>query len=654
MRLEKLNAGAAILRHIESNETKNVAESQLVHAILDGKLILVNADVEQVRTKQSKKQTNETIKANLNYRQETRKAIDSMVHKRAWIDALSCMGIERIVDKPWVRTAMMQLEKTECKDIQRFSITTLSNAVRQINKFQGDWSQLVPRYSMRGGAGKTRIDMRAEKIIEQVIEDLKVSRGRIVKVRICQTIRQEIATRNIALVDDPIQTPGDMTIARRVNEQISAYDISKRNDGEKFARRKYRANANKRIISEIPLMVSEYDDMDAEVYLVDQERSLPVGRAYLTHGVDQSTGVPLGFDLSHQPRSFESAIGAICNSLLPKDMKHPDFQDCKNYWFGFGAQGQCLLDNAKYNFAKATRHQAEAAGLLLAGARPYGPTEKSAIEHFNHVTKQDFCPDLPGYRGRKDDPDAIKHGLKSAIIDESLFKRLYTKWVTDVYLINPQIDGYTPREKWEKYFSKHSPAVRWSAQEVAFLRLKPEERGFRESGGILSLRLPYFNDELHDLKKRLGTSAKVYIYKDTKDLSYVYVMNPFIKQLFKVPCTLDLRYTKNLTEYQQKQILKICRLRKMNHPSMKDLIEARNELMLLVKQASKSSKLKTRQIAVRTGDISASEEVDDDELHKRAILKQTKSVVMTALEFAMLDIEEEALESIDEDWGAEE
>jgi hypothetical protein len=75
--------------------------------------------------------------------------------------------------------------------------------------------------------------------------------------------------------------------------------------------------------------------------------------------------------------------------------------------------------------------------------------------------------------------------------------------------------------------------------------------------------------------------------------------------------------------------------------------------MLLVKQASKSSKLKIRQTAVRTGDISASEEVDD-ELLKRAILKQTKSVVMTELEYAMLDIEEEALESIDEDWGAEE
>lgn len=650
MRLDLLSNGTATLRHVETNETRQVTESQLVHAILDGRIIALDSK-EDFRENSLRQNQSIPVHASerLNFRQETRKAIQSMEYKRLWIEALNKYGINKIENKPWVRTAMLRLSKTDCANLPVYSISTLSSAVRLANKFGGDWSHVVPKYSHRGGRGKKRIDERAEKIIDQVIAELKLSKERIVKVRICQHVRNQIRTRNLSLKNDPIAEPGDMTISRRVKEQITAFEISRRNDGEKFARKKYRNNASQRFVSDIPLLTTEYDDMDCEVFLIDEGTGMPVGRAYLTHGIDQATGMPLGFELSHKSRSFESAMGAICSSLLPKNMSESDFAECKYPWNGYGAQGTIILDNAKYNFSKATRHQAEVAKLLLAGARPYGPTEKSSIEHFNHVTKQDFCRDLPGFRGRKDDPDAVKNGLTSAIMDVKKFRQLYTKWVTDVYLNNPQIDGYTPREKWLKYFSNHSPAVRWSLNDIAMLRMKPIERSFRASGGITSQRLIYFSEELHELKKYIGAKEKVFMYKNINDLSYGYVQNPMTQKFMRVPCTTDIRYTKGLTERQQELILKIIRQKKNGHPNLSQMIEARRELIKLVAEASKSTKMKRRQQAVRTGNI-----LDCDEGDQTPIEIKKEYVIMTSLESSLKDIADEDLDDYDEDWGEEE
>lgn len=644
----------ATLRHVETNDTKQVSEGQLVLAILNGKVTLQDLK-EEFGNRSLHKNKVDHGSGIFTYRQETRKAIQSMEYKRLWIEALSKYGIVKIENKPWVRNAILRLSNTECKNIPVYSISTLLSAIRLVNKFGGDWSHVVPKYSQRGGRGQKRIDVRAEKIIDQIISELQSSKEKIVKVRICQDVRNQIRTRNLALVDDPIPEPGDMTIARRVKEKITAFEISCRNDGLDYAKKKYRNNASQRFTSDIPLLCAEYDDMDCEVFLIDEVTGLPVGRAHLTHGIDQTTGVPLGFELSHKSRSFESAMGAICSSLLPKNMSDSDFAECKYPWNGYGAQGTIILDNAKYNFSKATRHQAEVAQLLLAGARPYAPTEKSAIEHFNHITKQDFCRDLPGFRGRKDDPDAVKNGLTSAIMDVKKFRQLYTKWVTDVYLNNPQIDGFTPREKWLKYFNNHSPAIRWTAEAIAMLRMKPVQRSFRDSGGITSQRLIYFSEELHELKKNIGAQAKVYMYKDINDLSYVYVQNPITQKFLRVPCTTDIRYTKGLTERQQELILKLARQRKIGHLNLTQMIEARRELIVLVAQASKSTKMKKRQQAARAGEIRDYDENDDASIEVREVIKPKKEyVIMSALESSLKDIADEDLDDYDEDWSGEE
>lgn len=649
MRLDELSNGKALLRNIETNETKFVSEFQLVTAILDG---LVGI---QSKSRQSVVglAVSGALQTNINLRQETKNAVDQMLHKRAWIEGLQSRGIDRLVDEPWVRAAKADLKRTDLKNVRDFSVSTLAATQRQLAKVDGDWSQLIPRFSDRGGGGKPRIDPRAEDVIHQTIEQLLSKPGRVVKTRVCQSVRVAIQAMNVALPKNPIEIPGDMTIARRIQQKIPALEISVRNDGRSFAKKKFRSNSFARDVPDIPLLVSEYDDMDCEVFLIDQELSLPCGRAYLTHGVCQATAVPLGFDLSHESRSYDSAMGAICNSLLPKDMSLPEFQGCTYAWNGYGAQGSMILDGAKYNKSKDFRKQADSYGLQIAGARPYGPTEKREIEFFNNITKLDFCKDLPGYRGRKDDSDSVKNGLKAAIMGVNAFRNAYAIWVTDIYMNRPGHDGWTPRQRWLKYYDKNSPAIRWSRDEIALLRLRPEESKFRSSGGIMRLNLIYDSDSFRKLREFLGANAEVAFYTDRKDLTYIFAKNPITQQVFRVPCTTDHKYTRGLTEYQQILILKIAKDRGMNNPSLWDMVESREKLRLMVEKEARSSKMKMRQKAVRVGTVTQVNLSDfpyENAISQQMVKKQ--EIVITALEDSMLSLEEVELDLSDEAWGA--
>jgi hypothetical protein len=230
---------------------------------------------------------------------------------------------------------------------------------------------------------------------------------------------------------------------------------------------------------------------------------------------------------------------------------------------------------------------------------------------------------------------------------------MYAFWVTDIYMNKSGNDGWTPRQRWLKYYDSHSPTVRWSREEIALLRLRPDMGTFRDSGGIQRLNLTYDSDSLRKLKDLLGESSKAPIFTDGKDMTYIFAKNPITQQIFRVPCTTDHKYTKGLTEYQQTLILKIARDRGMKNPSMRDMVESRERLRLIVEKEARSSKMKKRQKAIRVGKVA---QVDLSELpHENEITQQMvkkKEVVITALEDSMLALEEVELDLSDDSWGA--
>lgn len=647
LRLDAFTENEWIIRNVATNETRKSTSLAVIEAIQTKRLKIVS----QGRESEIKDSGYDTT---LNTsRLESEKALVVLDSKRQWIDALRQIGVDKFVDQPWIRAAMDKMARGPFAGMPRYSIKTLGIADRKVQAAGGDWTKAIPQYSSRGGRGGTRTDPRAEDVIRAVLDAVKGEIGRFSRNHVHDRIRARIFELNRAAPDMPVPMPGATTIDRRISQTFTKFDIAIRNSTRKSAVKLFRQNSFPRDRAQYPLAVSEYDDIDTGVFLINERLGLPVGRAYLTHGIDQATRVPLGFDLSHRSRSYESAIGAICDSLHPKDPMRTEFQGIADDWIGYGAQGTIVMDNARQNFSTYMRMTADAYRLVLAGARPYGPTEKQTIEYYNHIVKRDFCSSLPGWRGDKNDPESIRHAMSTSCIDEATFRRLYAQWVVGVYLNMPGDDGLTSKQRWMRFYKDHSPAVRWNREEVAFMRLRPTEYRFRASGGIKRLGLVYDSHELSILRMDIGHKANVTVYVDDKDLRQVQVLHPRTKQLIRVSCVQDERYVSGLTSYQQSLILKMAREDKSKNPGLIEMVQARERLMEVVEQSRRSNKLRKRQASERIGEVPTTSMKSSDppiSPNQTQPIHVKREVLATDLEWSIRSLEQIDLDPLDGEW----
>jgi putative transposase len=631
--LRSFDKGQIVLQDLDNQDCRAVTEGALLQAIFEEKVTCLPTG-----------QPDATMPTQLTREQErgaTAKAIKHGADLLQWVMALRQRGIKQISDTPWVNAEIRALRKNELAHLPAFERTTLYEAELKLRKAGGDASVLVPDYAARGGRGKERIDVRAQTILKEELKirlDVPILRPFSI-IEFYQKVCDRIATHN-ASTTEPIEIISESTVRRFIHREVPAYDRFEMRYGSKKTLKAFRRNSGSRDRAARPLELGEYDDIDCGVFLVDDRNGLPYGRAFLTDGVDQHTLTVLGYDLGTRPRSYHSAIGAICDSLLPKT-------DCLPGEMGYGIQGVMLVDNASYNTGKAMKARREIDHLLFARARPYGSTEKSVIEHYNHHVKADFCCSLPGWRGAKNDREAIKRGTTSAILTVQEFARMYRHWVTKIYANTPGEDGMTPKERWLKFYHRHAPAVRYTPQQLQLLRLRPGTLKFRASSGLERLDLRYDCEELMELRDHLGPKASVDVYLPDS-LTYIKVRNPLTNELMHVPCTEDHTYVQTTTFEQHRMILALQRSRRIKNPGIKELVEGRDILRQIVQEASQSHKLRTRRWAVNVG------VTPDAGSDAEGVDKQPKTVeveaVCTELEYELSQLETVTVDN-GEDWS---
>lgn len=584
----------------------------------------------------------QNLETKLRARRVSEAAMRVFLERREWLGHFATHGVDQIKDVPWIRDVERRIAENEMKGRRRYQLSTLEDVRKKLAAAEGDETVIVPNFSGRGGYGKTRLQSKAEAIIVEVIEKAKLSKQPLVKRDLFEKVVCEVQLHNAQHPEEQVLPPGQSTVSRRISQLIPRFEIDRKTLTARTVRRNYRSNSAPRFKPNVPLLVSEYDDTDTNVFLVGGQSGLPVGRCYLTTGICTGTLMPLGLSLGIEPRSFESAMAAIQHSLLPKDRSHPDFKECNFGWEAYGLQQNILMDNATYNHGKAMKHQSREMQLKICQVKPFGPTAKSSIEHFNNVA-QVACMGLPGWRGLHDDPDAVKKGLATAVLPVEQFRAYFFKWLTGVYMNDPGEDGLSPRQRWQSYFRDRSPRIRWSAEELSIFRLVPIPRTLRDSGGVKRLNLTYDNSWLQEVREYFGNEKTICTYVDRFDLSYIIAEHPVTRDLQRVPCTTADRYAFQLTEYAQKAILKMCRQRGINNPSLRDMQRERAELVKLTEQLSRSPKLSVRKVAEMQGKYV---ELADGQGHFEE-KSATAEKVMSALEIQMLEIEAIDLEVTD-------
>lgn len=586
--------GQVLLRDTHSLVEKWVAEGILIDAMHQGQ-------VKTTRQIYAEKMSTALQELGVSGHALTRlspAAARTLEHKLRWLRTLKAHGVAEIRNEVWVRQIVERLAATTLAGTPKFALSTLAAAQRTLLRSNGSPQSLAPNFARRGGIGGTRLHPIVETIIEEVIAGYALAPEKIILLKEADdSVRARVMQMRATQPALSLPMPAASTVTRRMKAAFSAYEVYRRRYGKKRAERQFRDNPF-RIRADRPLEVVECDDVDLSVFLVSKKTGLPCGRAHLTQSIDQFSAAPLGTNLSHLPRDSNSAISCVIDGLLPKTVEK--YGEFAAEWTPYGFPGVVLLDNALYNHARQTvRAQLNMEGIG-AYAKPYTPTEKQTIEHFNHRVKSALIPRLPGWRGEKSDVEAIARGESSAVLLLEQFRETYFSWVTREYLKERGIDGKSPLERWGEHFGRHRPIVHWSREQCALLRMQEFTARFRASGGLKLDGLRYDNAVLNDLRKQLGSNASVTLLRDPEDITFVLVTNPFTHTNFKVMCLEDAAYTNGMTMRQQKLVMKMAYDLKRNGSSIVEIVQAREALAQLTQQQSRSRRFRTRQQAERS------------------------------------------------------
>lgn len=542
--------------------------------------------------------------------------IQMLLVRRRWLDALASYGYRGAkAGDLWD----MDLRSIEMKfQLPRVSPNTLE--VWMALGEQGG-AALIPAYNLRGGKGHGRI----HSVLEQFyLESISSARQAAIPLRpasIHSDVMSRVEANNTAFekahqmnlsgeasgVENPpaglVVPPSASTSTRRFLAMVTPYerDVARMGKGRAD---KHHAPTGARITAELPGLVTEFDDLDTKVFVVSKLTGLGWGRPWLTAGVDQRSSFPVGASWSNKPRSATSAINALVHSILPKDMTALGLGETGLCWEAFGYPTQSVFDNALFN---GERFVSLGTDVSDPGwARPYQPRDKREIEFLNRESVA-FFKTLPGWRGDLNDPEALKLGLKTATMDDDDFRYRFFKWLLGVYADAPMTDGLSRRQK---YLQTGELSLR--------AKLPPDPNRLRllaavpyrdaviwNSGGIRILGLQFQSEALYARWIRTpGGQIRVHVRIASEDLRQLFVEIPGQSTYLVLPC-LNLDYVLGMNLYQQKLVLKMCRVKKVTNPAIRDMYIVRAELAKMTTQLRRSHKVSQRRMAERTGDLPA-------------------------------------------------
>jgi putative transposase len=532
------------------------------------------------------------------------------LEKIKWLKRISDRGYKRFQNDNLLIMIIKEIEH-EYMETCGFKSSTLYKAHLQVRKQGGDFRCIFPQFTNRGGGGKKRLDEKIEEVINRVLEIArKPEFGLIRPARIYPLIEGSILQLQRAEPNERYTIPSLQTITRRINEHFSAYEIEVRKYGKKQADKKFRQDGM-RIRAARPLDVVEFDDKDTGCFLIDDSTGLPWGRAHLTAGIDQATFSILGMHISEFPRSQHSAWAAFENAIYPKDPAHSDFANCLQRWEPYGHIGTVLLDNASYNSTLDFQASVLEYGAEIEFSKPHHPTNKSDIEHFNHMLMDDFVTNIPGWVGEKGDRGALNFAMDKAIFSITEFKRAFNAWVTDDYSnkIKTAI-GKSPREAWAESFSEMPPYLPRKMPQISLAGTVRQTLRPRDSGGMLRKALRYQSDELRELTKVVGKRNDYVIRYHPYDLSFILVHDPRSGHYARVPCIEQPWKYLNITDHQQSMIMKYSLMLRKEGDKSIDLYNGRMRLIEYTSQNMYSKSMRKRKQVFRMGNIVKPEEID--------------------------------------------
>lgn len=396
-------------------------------------------------------------------------------------------------------------------------------------------SELIPA-SSSGGRGKVRVARAQEQLLEEVLAKFYSNRQR---PSVAATFRElQLRARKLG-----ISAPSISTVRRRVMK-LDSRKISRRGD----QRAPPKPSSVSTLEADRPLAVVQIDHTPVDLILVDEDERQPIGRPYLTIAVDVYSRCVAGFYLSLDAPSATSV--ALCITSVITD---------KTPWlaaFGIDAQWPirgkpwCIhVDNGAEFHSEAFERGCSQHGIEIQYRPPGRPNYGGVVERLLG-TLMGHVHGLPGTTFSSVAERGKYASEKFACLTLSELEKWLLLSITRYYheTIHKGL-GMTPAQKLSEGQAADTGSLAFNAQAIV-LDFLPVHRRMLQREGIVLDHIVYYDTCLNSLIPRRMEFGKLLIRRDPRDLSRIYLHDPYGSGYITLPCRNIHRPSINLIEHR--------------------------------------------------------------------------------------------------------
>jgi putative transposase len=385
--------------------------------------------------------------------------------------------------------------------------------------------------------------------------------------------------------------------------RISEFDKVAAREGHQIAVKKFRQVVGSHL-TEAPLECAEIDHTPLDMIVVDDTKSMPLGRPHVTACIDRYTRCILGIHISFSPPNYYAVAQCLKHAFLPKATLREEYPAIKHDWQAHGVMRMLLMDNGREFHSKSLRNACYSHGIVMRYSPRKTPWFKGAIERWFREFNRNVAHPNPGTTFSDIFSKGDYDPSKDAVVTYSTFKELVPTWISDVYHRKCHSSlGMSPSQKWESSIKQQDIELACNLDDLDMIMSRTEERVLTHKG-IEFAGLFYNSMELRKLRMREGERLKVEVRIDDGDIGHVYVVSPKTANTLKVPAVRDdyatgvsLWLHERLQTYQE------------GHPDLSigpdGWLEAKDRLQRLVEEDFQLKKRRTRKAQARFNEDSA-------------------------------------------------
>lgn len=496
-------------------------------------------------------------------------------------------------------TPLSERVSAELSDKKRPSWRTLCRWVKAFLDSGEDIRALIPgvksqgnrkpRYSgrrkLKGEGFSTTEKKRAErvaKIIDDVIKEKYLSRRRPSPQTTYEAILARIQQENrFRQPDDELPIPSKSSLYAKLRK-IDPYERDAARYGKRFADQRHMAVMGgprpKRALERV-----EIDHTKLDLFVVDPETGLPIGRPWLTIAIDVYTKMIVGMYLSFNPPSYLSVMRCLLHAIMPKSYVKKQYPAVVNSWEAYGIPETVVVDNGKEFHSSHFEDACLQLGILVQYAPPLLAWFKGTVERYFNSLNKELLHEQPGTtfsKALKGDYDP----MKNAIISLDTLLEIVHIFIVDYYHQREHRSlEDIPALLWKQSVEEYPPALPPQREDLQIMLGHVESRELTRLGiEFQTIRYNSEDRELARLKRRMA-GRKVKFKYDPADLGCIYIFDEVSGEYLTMPA-LDPEYASGLTLWQHSKIRELARASVKSKVNRAALLDAKEKIRKTVEQ----------------------------------------------------------------------